>query len=162
MKGQVEAHTWLVISHAHLTRDSIMRGGTWSIHTSLLPCNTIALSQTLSYARPLSRVWAVHRCECSSGQTAAVQTAVVSGSSGIWGAQTPCETSILPFLKSEHTQTTGICEKKKQRKPGAVGFSRLPTQGLSWSWVDFLAPHTGPPTWQLYFALQVGITDGNL
>lgn len=122
-------------------------GGSWSIHTSLLPCNTIALSQTLAYARPLSMVWAVHRCECSSGQTAAVQTAVVSGSSGIWGAQTPCETSILPFLKSEHTQTTGICEKRKQRKPRAVGFSRLPTQGLSWSWVDFLAPHTGPPTW---------------
>lgn len=105
-------------------------GGSWSIRTSLLPCNTIALSQTLAYARPLSMVWAVHRCECSSGQTAAVQTAVVSGSSGIWGAQTPCETSILPFLKSEHTQTTGICEKRKQRKPGAVGFSRLPTQGL--------------------------------
>lgn len=106
-------------------------------------------------------VWAVHLCECSSGQTAAVQTVIVSGSSGIWGAQTPCETSILPFLKSEHTQTTGICEKKKQRKPGAVGFSQLPTQGLSWSWVDFLPPHTGPPTWQLYFALPVGITDGN-
>lgn len=131
--------------------------------TSLHPCNTIALSQTLSYARPLSMVWAVHLCECSSSQTAAVQTAMVSGSSGIWGAQTPCETPIIPFLKSEQTQTISSqvsVKRKRKESLGRLDFLGSPTQGLRWSWVDFLPPHTGPPTWQLYF-VQVRITDGN-
>lgn len=49
--------------HPHLTRESIMGGGVWSIHTSfLLPFNAIALSQILPCTRPLSTVWTEHQC----------------------------------------------------------------------------------------------------